>query len=60
MEEELKNLIDEMLKLRKMWEQRRIEAENRVKALDAKLVAYQTTLKDYWESIDTQDTEEKY
>ncbi len=56
MEEELKILIDETLGLRKAWEQRRSEAENQVKALDAKLAAYQTALKDYWEYIDHQDS----
>lgn len=55
MEDKLKILIDETLKLRRMWEQRRLEAENQVKALDAKLSAYQTALKDYWEYIDAQD-----
>lgn len=55
MEEELKKLIDEILKLRRMWEQRRLEAENQVKALDAKLSAYQTALKDYWEHMDRPD-----
>jgi len=56
MEQKLKILIDETLELRRMWEQRRLEAENQVKALDAKLAAYQTALKDYWEYIDTQDS----
>ena len=55
MEEKLKILINEALELRKMWEQRRLGAENQVKALDAKLTAYQTALKDYWEYIDAQD-----
>ncbi len=55
MEQKLKILIDEALELRRMWEQRRLEAENQVKALDAKLAAYQTALKDYWEYIDAQD-----
>ncbi len=55
MEEELKILIDEAVELRRAWEQRRLEAENQVKALDAKLAAYQTALKDYWEYIDAQD-----
>ena len=55
MEGNLKIIIEETMKLRIMWEQRRIEAENQVKALDAKLVAYQTTLKDYWEYIDMRD-----
>ena len=56
MEEELKILIDEAVELRRVWEQRRLEAENQVKALDAKLAAYQTALKDYWEYIDAQDS----
>ena len=52
MEEELRRLIDEVLELRKTWEQRRLEVENQVKSLDAKLTAYQVALKDYWEYID--------
>jgi len=52
MENVLKVLIEETMELRNLWEQRRLEAENQVKALDAKLMAYQTALKDYWESID--------
>jgi hypothetical protein len=55
MEETLKTLIDETLKLRRMWEQRRLEADNQVKCLDAKLSIYQTALKDYWEYIDTHE-----
>ena len=55
MEQKLIILIDETLELRRTWEQRRLEAENQVKALDAKLAAYQTALKDYWEYIDAQD-----
>ena len=55
MEETLKTLIDETLKLRRMWEQRRLEAENQVKHLDAKLSIYQAALKDYWEYIDTHE-----
>ncbi len=55
MEKTLRELIEETLGLRKMWEQRRLEAENQVKALDAKLAAYQTALKDYWEYIDAQN-----
>jgi len=38
-----------------MWEQRRLEAENQVKSLDAKLTAYQVALKDYWEHLDLPD-----
>ena len=56
MEDKLRILIDEALELRRMWEQRRLEAENQVKALDAKLSAYQTALKDYWEYIDAKDS----
>ena len=55
MEDKLRILIDEASELRRTWEQRRLEAENQVKALDAKLTAYQTALKDYWEYIDAQD-----
>ncbi len=55
MEEELRRLIDKTLELRKTWEQRRLEAENQLKSLDAKLAAYQTALKDYWEYIDAKD-----
>ncbi len=55
MEEKIKALIDETFALRRTWEQRRLEAENQVKALDAKLAAYQTVLKDYWEYLDAQD-----
>jgi hypothetical protein len=54
-EEELKILIDKTLELRRMWEQRRLEAENQVKFLDAKLNAYQVALKDYWEHLDVPD-----
>ena len=59
MEDKLRILIDEAVELRRMWEQRRLEAENQVKALDAKLAAYQTTLKDYWEAIDRNPVEEE-
>lgn len=51
-DENLRMLIDETLELRQRWEQRRLEAENQVKSLDAKLVAYQVALKDYWERLD--------
>lgn len=57
MEDQLRMLTDETLELRRMWEQRRLEAENQVKALDAKLAAYQTALKDYWERVDAQDNQ---
>ncbi len=55
MEDTLRQLIDKTLVLRKNWNQRRTEAENQIKALDAKLAAYQTALKDYWEHIDSKD-----
>ena len=54
-EEKLKVLIDEVLELRKSWEQRRLEADNQIIALDAKLAAYQVALKDYWERMDMPD-----
>jgi len=57
MEDTLRELINDTLELRKSWEQMRLEAENQVKALDAKLAAYQTALKDYWEYIDTNNEE---
>jgi len=53
--EELKRLIDKTLELRRSWEQRRLEAESQVKALDAKLIAYQIALRDCWEDIDFQN-----
>ena len=52
MENSIRELIEKTLALRKIWNQRRLEAENQVKDLDAKLAAYQTALKDYWEHID--------
>ncbi len=55
-EEGLRVLINEVSELRKMWEQRRLEADNQIKSLDAKLAAYQTALKDCWEYIDAQDS----
>jgi hypothetical protein len=57
MEDKIRILLDETLELRRMWEQRRLEAENQVKALDAKLAAYQTALKDYWEYVDAHDSQ---
>jgi hypothetical protein len=45
-EQKLRELIDEVLELRKKWEQRRLEAE---------LTAYQVALKDYWEHLDMPD-----
>jgi hypothetical protein len=57
-EQKLRELIDEVLELRKLWEQRRLEAENQVKALDAKLAIYQIALKDYWAHIDKYGTTE--
>jgi hypothetical protein len=47
----LQGLINKVLSERKLWGQRRSEAEERIKTLDAKLAAYQTTLKNHWESI---------
>ncbi len=54
MEQKVKILIDETLELRRVWEQRSVEADSQIKSLDAKLSAYQTALKDYWEYIDAQ------
>jgi hypothetical protein len=51
LESGVKELINKLLEERKLWEQRRSEAEERIKALDARLTAYQTTLKNHWESI---------
>ena len=51
-EQILQELIQKALELRKLWEQRRSEAEKQIEILDTKLAAYQTTLKDYWESTD--------
>ncbi|MCX6010317.1 MAG: hypothetical protein NTW48_09895 [Chloroflexi bacterium] len=47
----IQKLINKVLSERKLWEQRHSEAEERIKALDARLAAYQTTLKNHWESI---------
>lgn len=47
----LQELIQNTLNQRKLWEQRRKEAEQQIQILDAKLAAYQATLKNYWESI---------
>lgn len=47
----LQELIQDTLNQRKLWEQRRKEVEQQIQTLDAKLAAYQTTLKNYWESI---------
>ena len=47
----LQRLINKVLGERRLWEQRRSEAVERIKTLDAKLAAYQTTLKNHWESI---------
>jgi hypothetical protein len=52
---ELQELIDEALELRRMWEQRRLEAENQVKSIDAKITSYQTSLKDYWGKLDFEE-----
>jgi hypothetical protein len=54
-EQKLRELINEVLELRKLWEKRRLEAENQIKSLDAKLTAYQVALKDYWEHLDMPD-----
>jgi hypothetical protein len=59
MEEKLRKLIDETLELRRVWEWRRIEAEKQIKSLDAKLIAYQATLKDYWEYLDMEKRKTK-
>lgn len=58
MEDKLRILIEKTLELRRTWEQRRLEAENQVRALDAKITAYQAALKDYWEYIDTNESQE--
>lgn len=50
-EARLQRMIDNVLGQRQLWEKRRSEAEEQIKALDSKLAAYQATLKDYWESI---------
>lgn len=55
----LQRLIDKVLDERKLWEQRRCEAEERIKTLDTKLASYQATLKDYWESINNITTIER-
>jgi hypothetical protein len=54
----LQGLINKVLSERKLWEQRRSEAEERIKTLDAKLVAYQATLKNHWESINGKEQRE--
>lgn len=43
----LQEMIEKSLKERQEWEHKRAEAEARVKGLDTKLAAYQTTLRDY-------------
>jgi hypothetical protein len=53
---ELQGLIDKALSQRKLWEERRSEAEHQIETLDSRLAAYQTTLKDYWESVDETGT----
>jgi len=55
-ESKLQGLIDKVLNQRKVWEERRSEAEHQIEILDSKLAAYQATLKDYWESIDRVET----
>jgi len=54
-EQSIQKLINEVLELLKVWRQRRLEAENQIKSLEAKLAGYQTVLKDYWNSIDIKD-----
>jgi hypothetical protein len=54
----LQGLINKVLGERKLWERRRSEAEERIKALDARLAAYQTTLKNHWESINGKEQRE--
>lgn len=54
----LQGFINKVLDERKLWEQRRSEAEERIKALDTKLAAYQATLKEHWESINWEETKE--
>ena len=51
----VQHLIEIALSQRKLWEQRRFEAEERIKILDVKLEAYQTTLKNHWESINGEE-----
>lgn len=54
-EYKLNVLINEVLELRKIWDQRRIEAENQIKSLDTKLNVYQSTLKGFWEHFDIEE-----
>ena len=56
LEVELQRLIDKVLLQRKVWEQRRSQSERQIKILDAKLAAYQLTLKDYWQSFNGLDS----
>ena len=48
----LQGMIDKVFSQRRVWEERRSEAERQIEILDSRLAAYQITLKDYWESID--------
>lgn len=52
-EQVLQELIESTTSQLRLWEQRQSEVEEQLKILNAKLVAYQTTLKGYWESIDS-------
>jgi hypothetical protein len=54
----LQELINKVLSERQLWEQRRSEAEERIEALNARLAAYQTTLKNHWESINGKEQRE--
>ena len=56
LEVELQQLIDRVLLHRKVWEQRRSQTERQIRILDAKLAAYQLTLKDYWQSTNGLDS----
>lgn len=58
-EHRLQKIIEKTLELRKLWEQRRLQAERQIEVLDAKLAAYQITLKDYWESVDKDKTSKR-
>ena len=52
-EQVLQELIESTTRQLRLWEQRRSEVEEQLKILNARLVAYQATLKGYWESIDS-------
>ena len=51
-EQVLQGLIENITSQLKLWEQRRLEAEEQVRILSAKLEAYQMTLRDCWEAND--------